>query len=108
MGEIKDELIPDYVYQNLLSGVGLGAYVLYNRAAGLTCRARRTSSVLSAVCSPVHPASLQAVGWWFANHRSLVDGAIQIVAAHSLQPLSNADTTAFSLAVSQKTSLPLR
>lgn len=30
-GEIKDELIPDNVYENLLSGVGLGAYVLYNR-----------------------------------------------------------------------------
>lgn len=30
-GEIKDELIPDHIYENLLSGVGLGAYVLYNR-----------------------------------------------------------------------------
>jgi len=30
-GEIKEELIPDHVYENVLSGVGLGAYILYNR-----------------------------------------------------------------------------
>jgi aldehyde:ferredoxin oxidoreductase len=30
-GEFKEELIPDEVYQMLLSGVGLGAYILYNR-----------------------------------------------------------------------------
>lgn len=30
-GEIHAEQIPDAVYENLLSGVGLGAYVLYNR-----------------------------------------------------------------------------
>jgi aldehyde:ferredoxin oxidoreductase len=30
-GEIHSEEIPDHVYERLLSGVGLGAYVLYNR-----------------------------------------------------------------------------
>ncbi len=30
-GEIHEERIPDSVYQSLLSGVGLGAYVLYTR-----------------------------------------------------------------------------
>ena len=30
-GEITDEQIPDRVYEMLLSGVGLGAYILYNR-----------------------------------------------------------------------------
>jgi aldehyde:ferredoxin oxidoreductase len=30
-GEIKTEAIPDRVYELLLSGVGLGAYLLYNR-----------------------------------------------------------------------------
>ena len=30
-GEIHEETIPDHVYEMLLSGVGLGAYVLYNR-----------------------------------------------------------------------------
>lgn len=29
-GEIAEEIIPDSVYENLLSGVGLGAYYLYN------------------------------------------------------------------------------
>ena len=28
-GEIQKETIPDMVYENLLSGVGLGAYYLY-------------------------------------------------------------------------------
>ncbi|MBI5844422.1 MAG: aldehyde ferredoxin oxidoreductase family protein [Deltaproteobacteria bacterium] len=28
-GEIKDEIIPDEVYENYLSGMGLGAYMLY-------------------------------------------------------------------------------
>jgi aldehyde:ferredoxin oxidoreductase len=30
-GDIHDESVPDHVYENLLSGVGLGAYILYNR-----------------------------------------------------------------------------
>ena len=30
-GEFKEELIPDEVYEKYLSGVGLGAYLLYNR-----------------------------------------------------------------------------
>jgi aldehyde:ferredoxin oxidoreductase len=30
-GKCAEELIPDVIYQNLLSGVGLGAYILYNR-----------------------------------------------------------------------------
>jgi len=30
-GDIHDELIPDSIYENFLSGVGLGAYILYNR-----------------------------------------------------------------------------
>jgi aldehyde:ferredoxin oxidoreductase len=30
-GKIEGENIPDSVYENLLSGVGLGAYILYNR-----------------------------------------------------------------------------
>ncbi len=29
-GEIVDESIPDKIYENLLSGMGLGAYYLYN------------------------------------------------------------------------------
>ena len=29
-GEIKEHIIEDYVYEQLLSGVGLGAYMLYN------------------------------------------------------------------------------
>lgn len=29
-GEIAEEAIPDHVYENVLSGVGLGAYYLYN------------------------------------------------------------------------------
>jgi len=30
-GDSHEESIPDYVYENLLSGVGLGVYILYNR-----------------------------------------------------------------------------
>ena len=29
-GDIEERLIPDHIYEMLLSGVGLGAYVLYN------------------------------------------------------------------------------
>lgn len=30
-GDIREESIPDHIYEMLLSGVGLGAYILYNR-----------------------------------------------------------------------------
>ena len=30
-GVIQSETIPDEVYENFLSGVGLGAYILYQR-----------------------------------------------------------------------------
>jgi len=31
VGDIKEEIIPDDVYEKYLSGMGLAAYILYNR-----------------------------------------------------------------------------
>ncbi|HUH66577.1 MAG TPA: aldehyde ferredoxin oxidoreductase N-terminal domain-containing protein, partial [Syntrophales bacterium] len=30
-GEIREEIIPDHVYEKYLSGMGLAAYLLYNK-----------------------------------------------------------------------------